>query len=362
MIARSTRATRRATAVAGVAATAALLAGCAQELPTPSADEPFTGPVLTLDQEVAVVEDVAAVLEEAEAEASPKLLRERVAGPAFEVRRSQIEVAAELDDDSFVTRIPTDLAATIIPTTETWPRVSYTITQPTENLEAHRMVAYQQESARENYKLWLWVQLIPGTTMPNFADPEAIGSEAVAADDDSLEVTPAEALVQYADLVAQGDDSDYADAFELPEDSQDLVKRVQADARNLRGSEGFEEADGRYRLTYAARDDDPVAVRTSDGGAVVMGALDGNVRIDVEEDGSIAPFTQTQTALMDGDDETNELYVEYTDQVALYIPPAGSGEPVRPLGYSHDTVTAANEFPSERNTDREEPEESEESE
>ncbi|WP_277212909.1 hypothetical protein [Isoptericola croceus] len=355
MTARNTRVVRRASAAVGVAATVALLAGCAEELPTPVADEPFTGPVLTVEQETAVVQDVATVLDEAREQEDPKLLRDRVGGSAFEVRKSQLQVAKVRGDDSLVTQIPTDLSAMIVPTTETWPRVSYTITQPTENLEVPRLVAYQQQSARENYKLWSWVQLIPGTTMPNFADPEAIGSEEVAPDDDSLAVTPTEAVAQYADLVAKGtEESEYADAFELPEESQDLVMRIQADARNVREADTFDAADGRYRLTFVARDK-PIAVRTSDGGAVVMGVLDGNVRLDVEEGGTIPPLTETQSALLDGEDETNELYVEYTDQVALYVPPAGSEEPVRPLGYSHVAVAAANEIPKERNTDREEP-------
>jgi hypothetical protein len=353
----NTRVVRRTSAAVGVAATAALLAGCAQELPTPAADDPFTGPVLTVEQETAVVDDVAAVLEKAAADEDPQPLSRRVAGPALEVRTSQIEVAAARDDDSHITQIPTDLAAMIVPTTETWPRASFTITQPTENLEVPRMVAYQQASPRENYKLWSWVQLIPGTTMPNFADPEAIGSEAVAADDDSLVMTPTDALAQYADLVQKGtEESEHTDEFALPEDSPDLVKRVQADARNVRDAEDFDAAEGRYRLTYAPRDE-LLAVRTSDGGAVVMGVLDGNARLDVEEGGAIPAFTNTQTALLDGADETNELYMEYTDQVALYIPPAGSEEQVRPLGYAHDMVDAANSIPSERNTDREEPEE-----
>lgn len=357
MTARNTRVARRACAAVGLAAAAALLAGCAEELPTPVADEPFEGPVLTMEQETAVVQDVAGVLDKAAEENDPKALRSRVGGPALEVRKSQIKVAEERGDDSLVTQIPTDLRAAIIPTTETWPRVTYTITQPTENLEVPRMVAYQQESARDSYKLWSWVQLIPGTTMPNFADPEAIGSEEVAPDDDSLAVTPADAVARYADLVAKGtDDSEHADAFELPGESQDLVKRIQADARNVREAETFDTADGRYRLAFAARDD-PLTVRTSDGGAVVMGVLDGNVRIDVEEGGTIPPLTETQSALLAGEDETNELYVEYTDQVALYVPPAGSEDPIRPLGYSHVAVAAANEIPKKRNTDREESEE-----
>ena len=352
MTARNTRVARRASAAVGVAAAVALLAGCAEDLPTPVADEPFDGPVLTMEQETAVVQDAASVLEEAQEARDPKALRTRVGGPAFEVRKSQLKVAETRDDDELVTQIPTDLRAAIIPTTESWPRVTYTITQPTENLEVPRMVAYRQDSARDNYRLWSWVQLIPGTTMPNFADPEAIGSEEVAPDDESLAVTPADAVARYADLVAKGtDESKHADAFELPGDSQDLVKRIQADARNVREADAFDKADGKYRLAFVGRDD-PLTVRTSDGGAVVMGVLDGNVRVEVEEGGAVPPLSQTQIALLEGEDETNELYVEYTDQVALYVPPAGSDEPMRPLGYSHVAVDAANEIPDERNTDR----------
>ncbi|PFG43943.1 hypothetical protein ATJ88_2659 [Isoptericola jiangsuensis] len=349
---RRTAGRRAATVAIGAAGAVALLAGCAQEVPTPTAEEPFTGPMVTVEQEDAVVADVASVLTEASEERDAKLLKARVTGPALEVRSSQLKVAAERKDDSLVTDIPTDVLRSILPTTQTWPRVSYTITEPTADLEVNRLVAYQQASARDNYRLWAWVQLIPGTTMPNFADPELIGSDAVTPDDDSLAVTPADALAQYADLVTKGtDDSKNAAAFELPSGSQDLVARVQADASSVRENDGFGEADGEYALTFVPQGD-LVAVRTSDGGAVVMGALDGNVRIKVEEDGEINPLTETQKALVGDKDATNELYVEYTDQVALYVPPAGSEELMRPLGYSHVAVAADTSIPDKKNTDR----------
>jgi hypothetical protein len=349
---RRTAGRRAATVVIGAVGATALLAGCAQEVPTPVAEEPFDGPMVSVEQEEAVVTDVAAVLTKADEERDAGLLKPRVAGPALEVRSSQLEVAAEREDNSLVTDIPTDVLRSILPTTQTWPRATFTITEPTEDLEVNRLVAYQQSSARDNYRLWAWVQLIPGTTMPNFADPELIGSEAVAADDDSLQVTPTEAMAQYADLVTRGtEDSENAAAFELPSESQDLVARVQADARSVREDDAFGEADGSYALKFVPQSD-LVAVRTSDGGAVVMGALDGNVRIKVEEDGEINPLTETQQALVGDADATNELYVEYTDQVALYVPPAGSEELMRPLGFSHVAVAADTSIPDKKNTDR----------
>ncbi|GAA4721506.1 hypothetical protein GCM10023216_08380 [Isoptericola chiayiensis] len=351
---RRRRAGRGAAAVAAAATTGLLLTACAEEIPQPAADEPFAGPALTADQETAVVQAVAETVEKADAELAPKQLDARVQGPAREVRASQIKVAKARDDDSLITSIPAELQRMIIPTTESWPRVSFTITEETENLEVPRLVAYEQSSARDNYKMRSWVQLIPGTTMPNFADPEVIGSEAVATDDDSLAASPEQALNRYADLVANGDDSEFADQFELPGDSPDLVQRVQADARNVRGDDGFQEADGSYRLAFASRGGEVVAVRTSDGGALVMGVLDGNVRATVEEDGEIGPLTETQKALIGDEDNTNELYVEYTDQVALYVPPSGSEEKIRPLGYSHVPTDASTSVPAkkDRNTAR----------
>jgi hypothetical protein len=346
------RVARRTSAVVGTATVVALLAGCAEELPQPTAEEPFTGPMLTTEQETAVIEDVGAALEAATGEHDPDRLGSRVSGPALQARTAELEIAQQADDDSLITEIPTSTRTMVLPTTQTWPRTSFNVTEPTEGLGVNRLVAYRQDSARDNYAMWAWVQLIPGTTLPNFADAEVIGSIELAPDDDSLTVTPADALAQYADVVQKGEESEHAGAFELPAETQDLAKRVQLDARNLRENEDFENADGEVGIRIAPQSE-LAAVRVSDGGAVVMGALDGNVVLRIEEDGELAPITASQKALVGDDDPTNELYTEYIDQVALYIPPAGSDALVRPIGYTRVPTSVDTSVPDERNTDRE---------
>ncbi|WP_418276300.1 hypothetical protein ACNHYB_15720 [Isoptericola jiangsuensis] len=344
---------RRTSAAVGTTTLVVVLAGCAQEVPQPEAPPEYTGPMLSVEQEAGIIEDVAASIDAATEELDPEKLKDRVTGPALQVRSGEIALADAQEDGSGVTEIPSTSALMVLPTTQTWPRTSINITDRTEDLGVNRMVAYRQDSAREDYRMWTWVQLIPGTILPNFADPEVIGSAAVAADDDSLVATPQDALAQYADLVGKGtDDSEHAAAFELPSDTDDLVKRVQADAKNLREDEDFQEADGSVRVAYAPMSG-LVAVRTSDGGAVVMGALDGNVRLTSEDDAELAPVTATQKALIGDKDPTNELYVEYTDQVALYIPPAGSDALIQPIGYTHTATAADTSIPEKRNTDRE---------
>lgn len=328
-------------AATAVVATSVLLAGCAEEPPTPSPEPASEGPALSQDQEAAVLEQVGAVLAESTESGDPAQLEPRVTGPALEVRTSQLQVAKVRGDNELVTEIPSSYLQLVSPTTTEWPRTAYAITEATEDLETPRLVVMEQAEARQDYRMWAWVQLVPGVTMPAFADPE-LGSEAVAADDTSLVVPPTEALARYADLLGKGTEaSEHAGSFDLLDG--DLVNRVQADASNLRESASFKEAAGEYSITFAPREGDLRAVRTADGGALVVGVLVGSEVVQAEQDAKVPPLTRTQEALLQGKEPTNVLRTEYTDMVALYVPPSGSEEKIRPLGYSHVATKAANE-------------------
>lgn len=328
-------------AASAVVLSSVLLAGCAEELPTPDPEPAAEGPALSQDQEAAVLESVVSVLSKSTESGDAKLLGQRVTGPALEVRKSQLEVAQVRGDNDLVTTVPSAYLQLVSPTTAEWPRTAYAITEATENLETPRLVVLEQAKAREDYRMWAWAQLVPGVTMPAFADSE-IGSEAVASDDESLATAPRVALERYADLLTKGTEkSKHATSFDLLEG--DLVNRVQADASNLRKSDSFKEADGEYSMTFSVRKGDVRAVRTADGGALVVGVLVGKELVEAEEDAKVPPLTRTQEALLDGEDPTNVLRTQYTDMIALYVPPSGSKDKIRPLGYSHVATQAANE-------------------
>ncbi|MCA5893778.1 hypothetical protein LEP48_10505 [Isoptericola sp. NEAU-Y5] len=336
------RTVRRPLAVVSAAVvSSALLAGCAEEIPAPQAGEPFSGPVLTEEQDVAIIEAVSATLDKADKSRTSADLKARVTGPALEVRKSQLKVAKANDSNEFVTAIPNNSQQMIIPTTNTWPRTSFSITERLENMETPRLVVFEQDTARKPYKMWAWVQLVPGINMPHFADTR-IGSEPLAPDDGELLVaSPADALAQYADIVSLGTKkSSFADTFDLPD--ADLVARVQGDAKNVRATPGFDDADGKYTVEFTAREDDVRVVRTADGGALVVGVLDGKSKLTTEEGAEVQAYSKTQETLLGDADPTNKLVVGYTDTVALYVPPKDSGEKVRSLGYSHVATSASN--------------------
>jgi hypothetical protein len=332
---------RRGLAVASAAVvTSVLLAGCAEEVPTPRPDPTAAGPALSQDQQAAVLEAVGTTLTESTESGDPALLEARVTGPALEVRNSQLAVAKVRGNNDLVTQIPSTYLQLVAPTTTEWPRTAFAITEATENLETPRLVVLEQADARSPYRMWAWTQLVPGVTMPAFADPE-IGSEVVPADDATLAATPTDALAQYADVVSKGvEGSEHGAKFDLLDG--DLVNRVQSDASNLRNSESFKAAAGQYSIAFSVREGDVRAVRTADGGALVVGVLLGKEDVQAEPQAKIPPLTRTQEALLQGKEPTNILRTEYTDMVALYVPPAGSEEKIRPLGYSHVATKAAN--------------------
>jgi hypothetical protein len=334
--------TRRRLAAATAAVVAStLLAGCGPELPTPEPEASAQGPMLTEDQKGDVISAVDAVLKQTSEKRAAEGLDSRLTGPALEIRKSQLQVAKVRKKNDLITDIPAGYLQIIPPSTETWPRMSYSITELTEDLATQRFVAFEQSDPRQPYKMWGWVQALPDSTLPVFADKE-VGSEAVPADDASLVTTPTDALNQYADILTRGaKESKFAKGFEISE--SDLLKILEQGAKNLRESEGFEDAAAKYSIKYAPRKGDLRAVRTADGGAVVMGVLTGKELLTAEDEAEISPLTETQAALLGDEDPTNVLRVEYTDMVALYVPPKGSDEKIRSIGYQHTATSASNE-------------------
>jgi hypothetical protein len=326
-----------------------VVAGCAAEaLPVPEPDAAESSPALTLEQNATVLAAVNAALDEATTELDPQLLAPRVTGPALAVRTSQVQVAAIRQSAELVTNIPGQYQQIILPTTDVWPRTTYAITQLPDPLETPVLIAVVQAAPREQYRLWGWVQLPPGIgstpfTMPSFADP-VLGSEPLAPDDKTLTVTPQDAVAQYADLITTGPGSAFSPAFApAAEDQYRALLQSVADAWAPQLAQ--ERVEGTYTLTASPLADTTVqAVRTADGGALVMAALDLTETITAVEGAVLPVITETQAALLQGQTVANALNGRYTDMIALYIPPAGSTDTIRLVGYSH--VQTAAEAPA----------------
>jgi hypothetical protein len=172
--------------------------------------------------------------------------------------------------------------------------------------------------------------------MPAFADPR-VGSDEVDIDDadGTLLMSPAEAMRQYADLLVYQDASEFAGSFQPLADDQLRTHLAGWRAAQETALQG-ERIEGTYTFNAAVPEGANVkAVRSAEGGAMVMGEIRTTERLEAMPGAILAPQTPTALALLYGQEFTNILTADYTDMIALYIPPAGSGQQVTLLGYSH---------------------------
>ena len=332
------RSTTRTTAVVATVLATGLLAGCAEELPTPTPEAPVAAAVVTQAQEREILDKVAGVVGKVNKPSDADSLGARLDGPALSIRETQLKVAAARGDKEPLTDLTMEMQQVILPADEEWPRSSFAITVQPKDLTTPVLMSFDQSSARDQYKLWGWVRLLPGVTMPQFAEAD-LGSPAVPQGDESLKVTPKDAIKQYASVLTVDKDSKYADNFaddDLRQFFRDYGK-LQVDAINK------EECKGAFEVAYEPTKSPVKAVRTADGGALVMASMISQETITAKEDGcEIGPPTKTTQALWGDADVSNVVEVNYKDMVAMYVPPKGSDDQISLVGYEHVPSSVSN--------------------
>jgi hypothetical protein len=339
-LARTRTAGRRSVVVAALGAAALSVALGACSTPVPSPQPPVSAsaqPALSLDQDTAVLAKVGDVLTVADKKRDGKALDQRLSGPALAMRTAELRAAKTRGSDADVTDLPTSVQTVVVPTDTTWPRVAYAVsTQPSKD-EPPRLMAFVQKSARDPYSLWGWARLFPGTTMPTFPDA-ATGTQSVDAADASLVVTPTQAIAHYVDALNKGSKSTYASAYA----TDPFRTTIASTAKKWTGNKGFKSAKGSYGEKFTAAKTPVVALRTSDGGALVIADASAVEKISAEKGAKITPPNPVEAALFGKTKPTNKLSVTYRDVIAAYVPPkdaTGSDAKVKVLGVEHVPVT-----------------------
>lgn len=333
---------RRATVAVAPVLAAGLLAGCAEELPVPEEEPAVVGAVVTEEQEKTIISRVAESVDQASAKKDVSLLDARTTGPAKELRTSEIKVARILGKEGQAQSLPMTMQSVVLPSEPGWPRTSFAVSTQPKDLTPPVLYAFRQATARSDYQLWAWADLLPGVTLPQFASTDT-GTERVAPDDaDSLVMSPERALAVYADVLSEDADSKFAK--QIAED--DFREFLRDQETRQEKAEGWKEAEGKYSFSAAVDKDHGIeAMRTVDGGAIIMGAINSMQVIQLQ-DGAEAPPSKslpTQVALFGDQDVTNVQRTKYFDIVGIYVPPKGASEKVRLVGFEHVAVSVANE-------------------
>lgn len=319
----------------GVAANATTTPAPSTE-PTASAAEGAaaqSSPVLLDAQFRRILEQVSSAADAGDAAKDAGKLADRVGGTELEVRTQNYKIRSQVG--SYEARMPvrsTKLLTTVVTSERDWPRQVLAVTQGDGNV-VPQLLTLVQSSPRENYKLVKTTPLQPGTTFPSIGRD---GTETLAASDKTgLLYSGEEALAGLADRLTSAD-STFKDKLVEGESSPYIADTLSYQAEVVKSGEN-----GNFTFTHKVVPESTVVFRTADGGALVLGRLNFAFDGTPKASGDKLTIGDDAAALAGGKETTTGMVLNFAESMALYVPPAGSTDPIKLVAATRGLVGAS---------------------
>jgi len=301
----------------------------------PEADE-IQPPVLTAKQAERVVGRIAATAAEADAALDATAAGTRFTGPALEQRTAAYALRTKDPAIAGPPAIPAgDVTLTLPQQADTWPRTAFVVVQGDDAAVAPVALTLLQEDAREPYKVLYLTSLEAQATLPTVA-PAVVGAARLAPDVKLLKVQPDQIAADYADILRNGDESEFAALFQSEGDTlREKIGKPYKDAKRAA-------LPTTATIDYASNvaDSPAVALATNDAGAIVSVALEEVETVKPAAAGAeVNPAGQVKT-LLGIEKSTKGVEATYGVQLLFSVPPVGSDDGVVLLGFSQSLVSA----------------------
>ncbi len=296
--------------------------------PLPIADT--LTPVMTKAQLERILLDVDLILSAADANLDRESLEVRVDGPALQMRRFAYNLARRTEDpENIPTPINTGSIQLFLPSaTDAWPRSVMVVTGDREL----QLLVLRQESAREQYKLFHYIDLLPGANFPEVA-AESVGANAIKVDNRFLFASPLLLPDLVGELLNEGPD---APASVLLDPDNDYIRDVSAVQRGL--SETLSNAT--LTFAHALGDFSLVLLATADGGALAAMFMIDTYTIIPSEPGDAVAISGNEAALLGSSGSASGIETRYGSMLLFHIPAAGSDSRISLLGATQQLMTA----------------------
>lgn len=338
-------------AVPAVVLSTLLVAGCTADswprfggtpTPTPTViiPEGQQAPAVTRPQAERILARIADVAAEADAERDGELAGTRLEGAVLAERFTNYTLREAIEDFAAPAAIPTEPLEIVLPQmSDGWPRTFMALVDDTVERTASIMVLTQQD-AWTPYKLSYLANLEAATVLPELP-AVYLGAIQMPPDSSFLVMPPSQLATAYADIINNGEDSEYASYFDLAGDQ--FRASIAAD-RERRLSEFNETATETGSLTFSSGPGafDPVALATLESGAIVaVSIVETDTVQPTNEDAVIRLENNATVRTLSGVDESATGFTTtFSDQLFFYVPGQGSSEPIRLLGYSSHILDA----------------------
>jgi hypothetical protein len=301
----------------------------------PAAAAPY--PAVTELQFSRIMSRIAQQVQAADAELAVNLLNERVTNPSLDARRAvYIIKRADAESGSLVPILASPIRLVLPQQTSTWPRSVMGIIQDEQDTASPSIaVVLRQEDPRSNYQLSYAIVLAPQVQIPDLPSA-SIGAAKLSKDSKLTKFTPVDVLANYSDVINRGSDSPYSTDFALATDR--LFVQLGPDAAALRQESFGDTVDVEWETSPT--DNEVVAFATADGGALVMGTLQEVETVTPKQSGASVNASIAVRALTALPQSTLGFDVVSHVQVLWYVPPVGSEEGIRVLGFTYGLIQA----------------------
>lgn len=346
---------RRLVALPALAVAGVLFAGCSAEAwpqfaetpsptPTPTvvAPDDQPEPALTMGQAERILADISETVAQADEDNDADLAAQRLDGAALAVRETNYTLRAKIKDYASLGAIPASPIKILLPqAVDDWPRSALIVAQDeADETVPPSIMLVTQTDPWSDYKVQYIASLEASAQIPEVA-PAWLGTTMVPPDSSFLVMPPQDVAAAYADVLNDGEDSEFHTAFNLEGDQfREAVAAKRAET--LKNFNKTGEETGTLKFDATAGGYEPLSLATLQSGAIVAVSLD--------ETDTVKPTDEDAVIKLDGDDAVRTLSGEeetstgitttFSDQLFFYVPGQGSDEKIQLLGYASSIFDA----------------------
>ncbi|HEY7854118.1 MAG TPA: hypothetical protein VIB80_03265 [Aquiluna sp.] len=312
------------------------LSGCVAEYENPTLNpSPLPAvdtltPVMDRGQLERILGELDQVITNADQNLDRESIEARVDGPALQIRRFAYNLARRSEDGANApSEIRTSPVQLFLPSaTDTWPRSVMVVTGD----EELQLLVLRQESAREPYKLYHYIDLLPGAQFPEVA-AESVGANIIREDNRFLNASPLLLPELVGELLDEGPS---APASLLLNPDNDYIRDVSAVQRGL--SETL--ANANLNFAHALGDFSLVMLSTADGGALAALLMVDTYTIIPNEPGDAVAISGNEALLLGSAGSATGIETRYGSMLLFHIPVGGSDSRISLLGATQQLMTA----------------------
>ena len=336
--------------IPAVGVTAALLSGCTPDIwpqsaasPTPTPTETQAveagqqAPAVTEAQAARILESISGTLADADKNLDAAKAETRLEGPALAVRKTAYAVHKSVADFALPATIPAEKVKILVPQAyDSWPRtVLMLVEHGSDDKVAPLIMTMTQSDPWSNYKISHVAEMQASAKLPNMA-PAWLGAKLTPPDSPFLVVPPDELASEFANVIDQGDKSEFYDKFD--KSALAFAKSVQDSRATVVQALKEANADTTSTLAFAAKAgaDAPVSMSSIDSGAIVSVTVDDSQTIKPTSADAVIKLDKNPSAkALTGVDQSATGFVSvYGVQLFFAVPAQGSDAKITLLAAS----------------------------